>query len=91
MSPRSRWFDEPDDEPNDESPDDSALGSPECDTIHCPVCDADIYDDAVQCPHCGHYIEADISPWRGKSLWWIVAGLLGVVAALAALAGLANW
>jgi uncharacterized membrane protein YvbJ len=25
-------------------------------TVHCPACGADVFDDADQCPHCGHWI-----------------------------------
>jgi hypothetical protein len=45
----------------------------------------------VQCPTCGSYLTEDTNPWSGRSLWWIVLGLLGVGAAVAALVGLARW
>jgi hypothetical protein len=91
MSPNHRWSDEPDDESDDaEYPEDPGFGNPETDTIRCPECGTDVYDDAVQCPSCGHYLEADTNPWSGRSLWWIVVGLLGVVAAVAAVIGLAQ-
>jgi hypothetical protein len=91
MSQHSRWSDEPDDLDDAEYPEDSEFGSPESDTIRCPECDAEIYDDSVQCPHCGHYIEADTNVWSGRSLWWIVVGLLGVIATIAALVGLSYY
>jgi hypothetical protein len=38
----------------------------------CPNCREEIYDDAEQCPHCGHYItEEDHAP---RKSWWVVVG-----------------
>jgi uncharacterized membrane protein YvbJ len=34
---------------HDDDPDDDA-------TVPCPACGADLFDDADQCPHCGHWI-----------------------------------
>jgi hypothetical protein len=42
------------------------------DTAPCPRCHAHIYDDAVRCPACGHYLGAGA---EGKP-WWMVAGIL---------------
>ena len=60
------------DEPNDVRP--------------CPVCGAEIYEDSLRCPVCGNYITFDsVGPWSGKPFWWIVLGVLGVVALVVAL------
>jgi DNA-directed RNA polymerase subunit RPC12/RpoP len=92
MSPGHSWFEEPDDKSDDEEfPEDSDFGDEEPNTIRCPECGAEVYDDAVQCPTCGSYLPADTSPWSGRSLWWIVLGLLGAGAAIAALVGLTRW
>jgi len=92
MSTRHRWFEGPDEEPDDEDfVEDSDFGDSESDTIRCGACGAEVYDDAVQCPACGSYLTEDTNPWSGRSLWWIVLGLLGVGAAVAALVGLARW
>ncbi len=58
-------------------------------TVPCSQCGAEVYEDAVQCPACGTYVTADTNVWSGRPVWWIVLGLLGVVAAVLALAGYA--
>jgi DNA-directed RNA polymerase subunit RPC12/RpoP len=49
-------------------------------TIPCPHCGADIYEDSVRCPRCGTYLTPDTNPWSGRPGWWILVGLLGIVA-----------
>lgn len=99
MSGDDLWFDEPGDElddelpdeldedefPNDEWDDDSAETAP------CPECGAEVYEDAVQCPVCGNYITHQTRIWSGRPGWWVILGLLGVLAAVLVLAGLAPW
>ncbi len=59
------------DDEEDELDDDDAAES----TVACPHCRRQVYDDAEQCPHCGHYIsEAERS--SGKSLLVIVGVIL---------------
>ena len=57
-------------------------------TVSCPSCGVDVYEDAEQCPSCGEWITSFHSPWQGRSTWWIVLGILGVAATILALAGL---
>lgn len=83
------WYDGPaDDEYPDESDypdDDESLTQP------CPACGADVYEDAEQCPVCGEYITwrtGDI--WAGRSIGWIVLGLLGILATILVLSGLTS-
>ncbi len=66
----------------DEDVDDDASESP---TRECPRCGMDVYEDVEQCPLCGAWITADTSPWSGRSIWWVILGLLGVVALVWAL------
>ncbi len=66
--------------------DEDDLGRSE--TVTCPSCGADVYEDAEQCPSCGEWITSFRSPWQGRSTWWIVLGVLGVAATILALAGL---
>lgn len=54
-------------------------------TRKCPQCGADVYEDVEQCPLCGAWITADTSAWSGRSSWWVILGLLGIVALLWAL------
>jgi predicted nucleic acid-binding Zn ribbon protein len=52
-------------------------------TQECPMCGADVYEDAVQCPLCGEYMVArGRRAWEGRPLWWIVLGLLGIMAVI---------
>lgn len=50
------------------------------DLVTCPSCGREVYEDAEQCPHCGDYIVADTSAWSGRPMWWIIGGLLGIIA-----------
>lgn len=53
-------------------------------TLPCPACGCPVYEDAVQCPSCGDYIiHPGSSVWRGRPLWWIALGGLGIAALLA--------
>ncbi len=90
MSPRQDRLSEPDDwDDEDCYPDEPEFDDSEPDTIRCPGCGTEVYDDAVRCPTCGNYLTEDTSPWSGRSVWWIILGLLGVVAGILALAGIA--
>lgn len=57
----------------------------EADVLPCPSCGAEIAEDSICCPICGEYITFSSSPWAGKSWWWVLVGLLGVVATVVAL------
>ena len=52
------------------------------DLVECPHCGADIFEDSVQCPVCGDYVTFGTNVWSGRSLIWIVLGLLGIVATI---------
>jgi predicted nucleic acid-binding Zn ribbon protein len=68
---------------DEDQPDESA----EDYTSECPVCGEPIYDDADICPHCGDFIYHDThNPWRGRNLWWVVLGLLGIISVVFMLA-----
>ncbi len=49
-------------------------------TRPCPQCGAEVYEDAEQCPQCGEYITFSSNVWDGKPVWWVVLGLLGIIA-----------
>ena len=55
---------------DDDWPDDDESAE----TIDCPNCGEEIYEEAEQCPHCGKYISQEDSP-AGRKPWWIVAGV----------------
>jgi len=45
------------------------------DTIPCPHCKRQIYEDSDRCPHCGNYISGeDAAPARKP--WWIIVGII---------------
>ena len=88
----SKWRDESPDEFRDndsdfESNDEDDLPDDEsAELLPCPECGADVYEDAEQCPICGTYLIDDSNVWTGRSTWWIVLGLLGIIAVILALA-----
>lgn len=90
MRDEDTWMDEPNDEFYDEdyegSDDDEATL-----TTACPECGADVYEDTPRCPACGNYVTHGTNVWSGRPNWWILLGLLGVVATILVLTGLATW
>ncbi len=91
MSNSSPWeFDEAEAELRDEEyPDDDSADEDSVDefteTVLCSQCGAEVYEDAVQCPVCGSYLTPDTAVWTGKPGWWVVLGLLGILATVAIL------
>ena len=77
----SRDWDDDSDELDDDYPDDDS----EVELVRCPQCGADVYEDAEQCPECGEWITVSTHPFAGRSVWFIVIGLLGIAATIAAL------
>jgi hypothetical protein len=58
-------------------------------TIVCPNCGIDVYEDAEQCPGCHEYImSGSLSAWESKPVWWVVLGFIGIIATIFALSGL---
>ena len=43
-------------------------------TLPCPYCGEAVYDDAEQCPACGHYLSEEDAPRKSKP-WWILIGV----------------
>jgi len=88
MTSDTSFFDEPDDELQDfefpDVPDDEDDDTP---TVSCSECGAEVYEDALRCPLCGAYITPTPSGhlWTGRPLWWILLGVLGIVAVIVVL------
>ena len=66
--------DEEDDEDEDEDEETAVLA--------CPSCGGEVYEDAERCPLCGDYIVRRLRAWEGRPTWWIVIGLVGIVAVI---------
>jgi hypothetical protein len=79
---RMAWDDEDDDweAPEEDEADDD---SPE--TVVCPSCGEQIYEEAEQCPHCHEYVTHSTSVLAGKPIWFVALAVLGVVAVIVAL------
>lgn len=73
-------YDESDDFDDDYPDDDS-----EVELVRCPKCGAEVYEDAEQCPECGEWITFSTHPFAGRSFWFILIGVLGIAATIAAL------
>ena len=75
---RRHHADDLDDREHPDGPDGDEDDDP---TDTCPYCLGSIYDDAVRCPSCGHYLSAEDRPRRHP--WWLIAGVLaGLVVVL---------
>lgn len=50
------------------------------DLIRCSGCGAEIYEESVRCPLCGEYVTAVHNVWENRSAWWVILGVLGILA-----------
>ena len=57
----------------------------EAETLPCPACGVEVYEEAEQCPACGEYITFAHRPLAGWSTGWVLLGIAGVVATIVAL------
>jgi predicted RNA-binding Zn-ribbon protein involved in translation (DUF1610 family) len=83
--------DGPDDSDIDDGPDDADIDDgDDSETVPCPECGEEVYEDADRCPECGANIipSASRGALSGRPWWWVALGVLGIGAMiLAALAG----
>jgi predicted nucleic acid-binding Zn ribbon protein len=42
------------------------------DTIACPYCQEDIYEDSQRCPHCENYISGEVSKRTSHPSWVVI-------------------
>lgn len=82
------FLSEADDFDDFEEPDDHWDDDDSTETIRCPHCAADVYEDAEQCPVCGEYIMPSTSVWADRPWWWIVLGIAGILAVIVALSSI---
>jgi hypothetical protein len=80
------YFDSSEDELRDEEYPDEADADWDNDddpeTIACPVCGADVYEESERCPACGEYITPNTSPLAGRSAAFVILGIAGIVATI---------
>ena len=92
MSGDDLWFERSGDEFDDhEFPEEDDFDDDRSETVPCPECGAEVYEDAPQCPHCGTYVTHDTNIWSGRPAWWIALGLLGILAVVLALSAYIAW
>jgi hypothetical protein len=51
-------------------------------TVPCPYCKRDIYDDAERCPYCENYITEEDTPPSPRKPWWLILGVLACMYAV---------
>lgn len=50
-------------------------------TIPCPICRKQVYEDATYCPHCGTEIDEVVpTVFRGRPVWFILLAMAGIIA-----------
>jgi hypothetical protein len=75
------------DETDDEWSDEDDWSDEDSPTTPCPECGADVYEESDHCPACGHFLLSDSShPLMEKPAWFVILGLVGIIATLIALA-----
>lgn len=50
--------------------------SDDLETVPCPSCGREIYEEAEQCPHCGKYVAESERPGVNRPLWFIITALV---------------
>ena len=77
----------PNDELQDyEYPDEPDDDDYESDTVTCSECQAEVYEDAEQCPVCGNYIVSTNAGLSAFSLPFLVLGMAGLISVIVLLA-----
>ncbi|HEX4613692.1 MAG TPA: hypothetical protein VH092_36255 [Urbifossiella sp.] len=82
--PRPHHRDPDDDEDADDSGEYGAYagGGDDAETVPCPHCGADVYEDAERCPRCEKYLSAEDRPAGRPSVFMGVMLLLALLVAL---------
>ena len=45
------------------------------DTVPCPHCGREIYDEAERCPYCESYISEEDTAQPARKPWWLLVGV----------------
>ena len=81
-----RWDDDEDHDDEDDWYPEGQDDPDELDLVTCPACGEEIYEEAEQCPECGHYmVRGSNSPLRTAPNWYVAIALLGIVAVIIAM------
>lgn len=68
------WDAEIDDDSDDDSGFDTS-GADDDNTLPCPFCGAEIFEDADRCTECGRYLTREEATGDRKP-WWLVVGVV---------------
>ena len=68
-----------------EYPDPEEADEEDLETLPCPACGEQIYEEASRCPYCGEYAIHGTSVFSGRPVWYVLLALLGVVAVIVVL------
>ena len=52
----------------------------ESDTLPCPSCGCEVYEDADRCPACGEYISPRWAQTSNQSTWLLAAAVIAIAA-----------
>lgn len=65
-----------------EAPERDNRDDDELETLPCPACGQQIYEEAEACPYCGEYVTHSTSVLAGKPFWFVALALLGIVSVI---------
>lgn len=71
----------------DDWPEEEESWADESFTVACPECGYEMHEEAEMCPSCGCFPDEALRdhPLMGKPGWFVILGILGVLATLTAL------
>ncbi len=54
----------------------------ESETLPCPSCGVDVYEDTDRCPACGEYITPRWATSSAQPIWWLFATFAAIAAVI---------
>lgn len=79
---RVRDYDDEDWADRDAPQESDLIDDDESETLACPECGEEVYEDTEQCPECGQYITPKVKESRLENAIWTTAAILVLVACL---------